>query len=591
MRYDPREPTAHARNLVGGRSRRERTVAGAAMPRHRVVMAVIGAAFAGLGVVAGCSEAGTSGGTDVALADTTLADALTIDTAADTGATADTATATDGDALADDTTTAEDVASDGVVADTSSADTSSADTSSADTSSPDTSTADTGPAPYKVVLTAPNLGQTYAADAVISASALVTGPAAAVAGTGLAWTLADADGSNPQPINGAAAVPEANGQASAPISPLIGVRRVTVLAKAPGGLQATADAAVVVCPAQVALLEVAGQLPAEAMLAAGKPAEVVASVVGVVGPGASLEVVSDFDGAIGSAAIVPVAGGGSVEVKISATPVSKGSHQFSLRMVGGGASCPTGAPVNVQVCGAEIVEEFTSTIAGGDWVAHGDAAWDAGGWLELTGNATSKGGAVYNKALYVQPGDVRMSMRIATGGGVNGGADGFAMTILEAKSPTDVDAYLGKAGNGGCLGYGVSGTCGSTKVEAFHVEIDTWLNKGDPNDDPPGLTGNNNVMGAGNHIAVHLDGDAGNALLWLPEPGKPAIHVEDLKWHTVTIVVQGDTLTIRLDDSVATTKKVSGLDFRGGFVIFSGSTGWATNFHRIDDLRILHQCN
>jgi hypothetical protein len=294
---------------------------------------------------------------------------------------------------------------------------------------------------------------------------------------------------------------------------------------------------------------------------------------------------------LGKVAIAPTAGVATTDVQLTITPLTKGEHQLSLRMVGGGAICSPVAQVNVRVCGAEVVEDFAKDTTGSDWVKVGDAAWDSGGWLELTGNAASKGGAFYNKGLFIQPGDVRITMRIATGGGSNGGADGFAMTIFEGKSPADVDAYLKLAGNGGCLGYGVSGACGSTKIEAFHVEIDTWLNTGDPNTDPPGLSGNNNVMGQGNHIAVHLDGDAGNALLWLPEPGKPAISVEDLKWHTITIAVQGDKLTIRLDDTLTATKTVTGLDFRGGYVIFSGSTGWATNYHRIDDLRILHQCN
>ena len=450
---------------------------------------------------------------------------------------------------------------------------------------------DTANLTYSIALNKPYSGQTFAAGTPVEVQAIVQGPPAAIASTALVWSLADADGTNVAALNGGDAVLGSGGVAKLTWQlPKIGVHLVDVTAKASGGIEVTATATVVVCPLGLKVVSVDGETAANAMLAAGKAIELVAEVSGVEGPGAELEVVSDFDGVLAAVAIVG-GGAGPQQLKIQVTPKTNGEHQIGLRLVGGGATCALDGMVNVRVCGAEIVEEFTTDITGSAWKKSGAAAWDSGGWLELTGNAGGKGGAVYNSAVYVQPGDVRMTMRIATGGGINGGADGFAMTILEAEKASEVDAYLALAGNGGCLGYGVSGACGKTKVEAFHVEIDTWLNKGDPNTDPPGVAGNNAVLGQGNHIAVHLDGDAGNALLWLPEPGKPAISVEDLAWHTVTIIVQGDKLTIRLDDTLATTKTVSGLDFRGGYVIFSGSTGWATNFHRIDDLRILHQCN
>ncbi len=41
---------------------------------------------------------------------------------------------------------------------------------------------------------------------------------------------------------------------------------------------------------------------------------------------------------------------------------------------------------------------------------------------------------------------------------------------------------------------------------------------------------------------------------------------------------------------VALTPTVFDLDFRGGRIFISGSTGWATNFHRLDDLVVLHGC-
>ncbi len=563
-------------------------------------------------IAAACGEPTTSGddaltpaGSDAA--DSAVADGTVTDGAVADGTPADSADA-DG-ALTDgaETTAQNDGAgvdgegdadpADGI-ADAAPAD-AMADTGAADgAAGADATPADAGPPPYVLAITAPWAGQTFAATPggatpVAAAVKLATTPTLQAAST-LSWTLALADGSQPVPQTTAPTALDTDGKAQTTLQGPIGLRKLRVVASAGTGadaVEAAAEVTVVVCPAVVQWVSVGGESPAQAMLVAGGKVEVKALVEGVSGPGASLELVSDFDGVLDKVAIVPTGTATPTAVVFKATPLTKGVHQWSLRMVGGGATCPAGAIANVQVCGAEIFEDFAKAPTGAGWVLTGAATWESTGHLELTGNAQSKAGGVYHKVLYVQPGDVRMSLKIATGGGINGGADGFAMTLLEAKSTADVDAYLALAGKGGCLGYGVSGKCGTSKVKAFHVEFDTWINAADPNDDPPGVVGNNAILGQGNHIAVHTNGDAGNALIWLPEPGKPAINIEDLQWHTVVIAVQGDQLTIRFGDAVVATKTVSGLDFRGGYVIFTGSTGWASNHHRIDDLRILHQCN
>ena len=37
-------------------------------------------------------------------------------------------------------------------------------------------------------------------------------------------------------------------------------------------------------------------------------------------------------------------------------------------------------------------------------------------------------------------------------------------------------------------------------------------------------------------------------------------------------------------------QRVEGLDFKGGYIGFSGTTGYYTNFHRFDDLRTRPAC-
>lgn len=261
-------------------------------------------------------------------------------------------------------------------------------------------------------------------------------------------------------------------------------------------------------------------------------------------------------------------------VKLSTAKLSPGKHLVQLEVKNPQGVSAADA-IGLGVCSWASPETFDTKLDGAKWKVSGDAYWDPGGWLEMTGNAQSKFGKIWNVVDYIQPGDVQISFKIQTGGGINGGADGFAMSVIDAKSEVDLNAILAKAGNGGCLGYGVSGDCGPLKISAFHVEIDTFQNKGDPNQDPT----------PDDHIAVMLDGDATKHWLWAATPT-----IEDLKWHTVTVEVKGDTVRVTLDGAELFNKPIPDFKFRGGFIGFSGSTGWATNYHRFDDLQILQQC-
>lgn len=278
---------------------------------------------------------------------------------------------------------------------------------------------------------------------------------------------------------------------------------------------------------------------------------------------------SDKDGLLGTSK--PDAAG---VVKWTASKLSAGKHLIQLE-----AKNPQGISatdtVALGVCAWASPESFDTKLDGAKWKIYGDASWDPGGWLEMTGNAQSKFGKIWNIADYVQPGDVQISFQIQTGGGMNGGADGFALSVIDTKNVTELEAILDKAGNGGCLGYGVAGGCGSLKISAFHLEIDTFQNKGDNNTDPTPQ----------NHIAVTLDGDATKHWLWAPAPT-----IEDMQWHKVTVEVKLDVVRVTLDGVELFNQAIPDFKFRGGYIGFSGSTGWATNYHRFDALQILQQC-
>ena len=137
-----------------------------------------------------------------------------------------------------------------------------------------------------------------------------------------------------------------------------------------------------------------------------------------------------------------------------------------------------------------------------------------------------------------------------------------------------LENFIATAKNGGCLGYGVSGECGTMQLDAFHVEFDTWKNNGDVNYDPA----------AQNHIGIMLDGDASNHVLWVNQT------LEDSQWHDVTIQTIGQQIIVTFDGVEVINDSVVDFQFHGGYIGFKGVTGWATNFHRFDNLQIIQKC-
>lgn len=296
-----------------------------------------------------------------------------------------------------------------------------------------------------------------------------------------------------------------------------------------------------------------------------------ATVAGAATP-ATLQVQwsSDVVGYLGTSA-VDAAGA----TTFSTNTLPQGPQVITAIITTGTGICASGDGVKLGVCSEELAEDFNANISGGPWVAAKDATWDPGGWMELTGIEKSKAGAIYNSAAYVTPGDASMRFSIQTGGGINAGADGFAMTVLQAKSLTEVSDFLNTASNGGCLGYGLAPPCGSSSVVAFHVEFDTFHNVADPFPDPT----------YNDHIGILLNGNAADHKAYVDVPD-----LEDFLWHDVRIDVSGTNVTVYYDGVEKLSKAVPELDFRGGYVIFTGSTGWATNYHRFDNLQILHKC-
>ena len=300
----------------------------------------------------------------------------------------------------------------------------------------------------------------------------------------------------------------------------------------------------------------------------GQPIGAVVVVEGDGFAGLTLRWSSDRDGQLGQDTVPPT---GRISREFSLDEL--GTHVLSAELFGGEELIASDS-IGVNLCGWQMIGDFNQDVEG--WQLYGDASRDQRGWLELTGNTRSRKGAIYKVNNTISPGNVHLAFRISTGhcnqpGPCNSnasGADGFAMSIWDLAAAELLDRLFEEAARGGGLGFGVAGRFGDFEGNAFHVEFDTWYN--DNNGDPI----------RDNHIAVALDGDPSNIIAWTAAP-----EIEDNRWHEVELTIQGNHLVVRLDGNNVIDQQVDGLDFKGGYIGFSGTTGYYHNFHRFDELR------
>ncbi len=245
-----------------------------------------------------------------------------------------------------------------------------------------------------------------------------------------------------------------------------------------------------------------------------------------------------------------------------------------------GAECD-GAPgqVAVRLCEQRLDESFDAALDPMEWLTSGDAYWDLSGWLEVTGNSQGRQGAIYSVTPKVAPGSVSIRLRFATGGGGDfTGADGFAVSFMKAESLEEMVGWIELADGGGGLGYGNGGDYGAFDGDAFTVEIDTWQNVENDSELHSDPTASDHL-----ELTQGLDPESSLGFYDLGD-------VEDLNWHSVRVDIAATQITVWYDGAVALDKDVPDFQFRGGYVFFSGSTGYYSNFHRFDDLEILHDC-
>ena len=247
-------------------------------------------------------------------------------------------------------------------------------------------------------------------------------------------------------------------------------------------------------PLEVSLLEVPGDIPE-----VGTEAEILGQVLlrGRDLADVTLTISSSIDGDLEAPEL-----GEAGTFRWSTSVLSAGEH--NVRFTATDADGNVGfLDETVLICQWPPFEAFGQDVIGAGWLTFDDAHWNPGGWLEVTGNEQSRRGAIYKTDYKMDPGNFEIQFSIATGGGINTGADGYAVNIVNVPDVPALIEYVQTAQNGGCLGYGSDGTiCGDYEIDAFHVEFDTWQNGHDPT--------------SANHVSINLDGNASDHILWTP---------------------------------------------------------------------------
>lgn len=190
------------------------------------------------------------------------------------------------------------------------------------------------------------------------------------------------------------------------------------------------------------------------------------------------------------------------------------------------------------------------------WNFEGSARWDSkNGWVELTAPYSYQAGTAFQTTSTVDSDDIEIEFSFFVSGG--SGADGISLTALDS---TRMTGFVGATGGG--IGY--------AGMPGWSIEVDTWYNA--ENNDPT----------PADHISLHIDGNQGVYAVWsaLPE-------MEDNAWHTMSVTVSGTHLTVLVDGVSYIDEDVPSLSTSfPAYIGFTGATGSATNYHRIDALKV-----
>ena len=283
----------------------------------------------------------------------------------------------------------------------------------------------------------------------------------------------------------------------------------------------------------------------------------------------------------------------SAQMTIPFSVSTPGTHLITVYVMDAERSYAQGN-LTLGFCGWVMVDDFNASLDDTQWLVFNDAYWDSRGWIEMTGNTTSRKGAIFGTAPIISPQEARMRFKIATGQCNEIGscfssscsADGFAMSVYPVETSDELLEILETASAGGGLGFhvaeescAVSADCPASfecrqntcVVDSFHIEFDTYYNGFDPT--------------SANHMAIMLGANSRNHLFHQSVPT-----MEDNEWHTIEETIQGTSVSVQFDDLEPLGGELPEFQFKGGALAFTGSTGACTNYHRFDDVEIEPTC-
>ena len=138
---------------------------------------------------------------------------------------------------------------------------------------------------------------------------------------------------------------------------------------------------------------------------------------------------SNLDGALGSTAA-------AASTSLTITPVTPGFHVLTLRLMEGESVLDTEV-LDIGLCGWQLVDDFNAGLDDTRWVTKDDAYWEPRGWIEMTGNATTRKGAIFGTTPIVSATNAHLRLRFPPGNAIRLGlAAHRAVARMDLLSPS-----------------------------------------------------------------------------------------------------------------------------------------------------------
>jgi hypothetical protein len=266
----------------------------------------------------------------------------------------------------------------------------------------------------------------------------------------------------------------------------------------------------------------------------------------------------------GPVSVAPAAPDGTATFDWGATGRMPGTQTVTLKATD---ACGASSTASVTFCQDASTSYSPFDLQG--WHYSGSTTYDlTHGWLQITNTGMAQSGSAFQTSKMVGGDSVDISFQFYCSDGT--GADGFALVALDASR---FSSYTGADGCG--MGFGADAQCSpGTGLPGWAVEVDTYYNaEVDQTQDI--------------HTAFAFDGNLRTEPIWAALP-----NIRDSKWHDMVVNVNAPHVKVTIDGAVYLDKDVTGKFNFPAYIGFTGSTGYQTDKHLIDELKVTgHACS